>query len=239
MKNSILDSLALDFESRFNLVHRYSREKLVQTTQLYPFRKTVSRLVKHSSWVLPAACISFIGLSLVNSPATARPNSPRAITIYGNPTSSISQGVAVPRDTALFFTSGTVPPSTEGSTYEQAKGTLERIQELLAEAGLSMQDVIYINAYLVIDPEELAGDPDAEPPVPADPFDGDDEGYSGWFKAYNEFFPADDLTTKPSRTTLGVESLVIPGWKIEISAVAAYPLSRGEGRSTTFVDTTE
>ncbi|WP_346289879.1 Rid family hydrolase [Sphaerothrix gracilis] len=168
---------------------------------------------------------------------------PSAVTIYGNPLSSISSGVATPPDTALYFSSGTVPPTVDASfpvsdptrycgtalpaevscLEAQAFNTLLRIDELLVAAGLTKEDVIYVNAFLVPDP--ATGEID----------------WGGWFDAYSRYFfegtPAEDnLPLKPSRTTLGVEGLVLEGWLIEISVIAAYPPE--EGGMPVFIDIT-
>ena len=135
---------------------------------------------------------------------------PRAVTFFGNPSSSISSGVAVPRYASYFFTSGLVPRrladgTYSPSTFDQAVDVLGRIQELLAEEGLSMSDVIYINAYLTADPATGAAD------------------YRGWFDAYGQFFNNEENPVKTARVTMEVAGLVLPEWRIEISAIAVYP----------------
>ncbi|MEL7505463.1 MAG: Rid family hydrolase [Cyanobacteria bacterium J06554_6] len=103
------------------------------------------------------------------------------------------------------MTSFRVSPSYAPSTFDQAVSVLTRIEDLLAEEGLTLNDVIYINAYLTADPE--TGEVD----------------YRGWFDAYAQFFNNDENPTKVARATLGVESLVLSDWRIEISAIAVYP----------------
>ncbi|NJM85472.1 MAG: hypothetical protein HC839_04895 [Leptolyngbyaceae cyanobacterium RM2_2_21] len=168
------------------------------------------------SWRLltMAACLAIAGFSAIAAPAIADDDEddesspdnesqegallPQTVTIYGNPLSSISSGVAIPPNTALYFSSGIVPPTVDTSfpntnparycgtalpegvscLEAQAFNTLMAIEGLLTEAGLTKEDVIYVNAFLIADPE-------------TDVFD-----WGGWFDAYSRFFfdgtPAQD-----------------------------------------------
>lgn len=135
---------------------------------------------------------------------------------YGNPTSTISSGVIIPEGSAYLYTSGTVPPLLNkngktvygryGDTKTQAIGTLKTIERQLIEQGLTMQNVVYLRAYLT---------PDAM-------LDGAFD-YNGWFEAYAQFFNTEENPVKPARSTVGVASLVNSDWLIEIEAVAVYP----------------
>ncbi|CAG7645657.1 RidA family protein [Paenibacillus allorhizosphaerae] len=135
---------------------------------------------------------------------------------YGNPSSAISGGVSVPRGASYLYTSGTTPPllNKEGKTvYErygdtktQAVGVLKNIENQLKEKGLTMNDVIYLRAYLTAD---AAKD---------NKFD-----YAGWNEAYGQFFNTEANPVKTARSTVGVASLVNADWLIEIEAVAIYP----------------
>ena len=169
-------------------------------------------------WVIIALCTTLFSGGLFTFAAQAvRP--PRTVT-FTLPTSSaspISQGVAFPPNAAFYFTSGTVPPVVDptappntiaqyGDTYTQAKGTLERIKTLLESQGLGLKDVAFLICYLVADPALEAK-----------------VDYQGWFKAYGEYFNIPENPVKTARSTLGVQSLVNPGWLVEIEAIAVYP----------------
>jgi enamine deaminase RidA (YjgF/YER057c/UK114 family) len=135
---------------------------------------------------------------------------------YGSPTSSISSGVSVPSGVSYLFTSGTTPPviNREGKTvYErygdtktQALGVLKNIEKQLTDKGLTMNDVVYLRAYLTADKSKEGK------------FD-----YTGWNEAYATYFNTADNPVKTARSTVGVASLVNDDWLIEIEAVAVYP----------------
>lgn len=169
-------------------------------------------------WLVVTICAIIFSVMLtvaVQAKSWVRP--PRIVTFTGSAASSISSGVAFPKDAAYYFTSGTVPPAVDltapatsrdrfGDTYTQAKGTLTRIKELLETQGLGLKDVAFLICYLVPDPA----------------FNGQVD-YQGWFRAYGEFFNTPDNPVKTARSTLGVQSLVNPGWLVEIEAIAVYP----------------
>ena len=134
---------------------------------------------------------------------------------FGNPSWSISQAVQIPPGHEMFWTSGTIPPAVDttaasddparyGDMETQATGVLTRIEGLLAERGMSMEDVVYIRAYLA---------PDADGNVDVD----------GWSAAYGTFFGTEENPTKPARSTIAVYQLVNPAWRIEVEAFAAVP----------------
>lgn len=117
---------------------------------------------------------------------------------------------------SLFFTSGMVPAPQDadapagsraryGDTYTQARSALERHRENLSAQGLSVDDVLYARAYVVRDPEN-------------DEFD-----WSGWNRAFTEFFDAEGAAHEPARTSIGIDRLGNPDYLIEIELVAAYP----------------
>jgi enamine deaminase RidA (YjgF/YER057c/UK114 family) len=167
-----------------------------------------SRWLKQYRWGFLAVFILTLVIGLTGTVALAGP--PRIVTFFGNPRSTISSGVAVPRYASYFYTSGIVPPRlADGTfaptTYDQAIGTLEEIKKILQADGLSMSDVIYLTAYLTPDP--VTGQVD----------------YQGWFRAYAQYFNNPQNPVKTARATLGVQSLVLPEWRIEISAIAVYP----------------
>lgn len=176
---------------------------------------------KIGRWLLVSICVSLLVINLlgIDIKAAVGAEAPETVTFYGPDTSSIASAVAVPEDRAYYWTSGTVPPVINpdapprtrdryGDTKTQAIGTLERIQALLQDVGLTLGDVTYLRVYLV-----------------ADPALDNQVDYQGWFDAYAQFFNNEANPTKVARSTLAVAGLVDPGWLIEIEAVAVYPKS--------------
>lgn len=181
-------------------------------------KRFISPFSRIGRWLLLPICISLIVMNLVGVDVKAAVTSiaPEKVTFFGGGTSPISSAVAVPAIQSYFWTSGTVPPVIDpnalprtrdryGDTKTQAIGTLERIDTLLQETGLTLADVIYLRVYLVADP---ALDYQVD--------------YQGWFDAYAQFFNTASVP-KVARSTLAVAGLVDPGWLIEIEAVAVYP----------------
>ena len=154
----------------------------------------------------------FAALLSINMGAFAQP--PDEVTFYGSEESSISSAVAVPAGRAQYWVSGTVPPQIDedaegvaayGDMSTQARGVFERIQTQLEEVGLGLEDVIYLRVYLVAEEGEV--------------------DYSGFFDVYGEFFNNEENAVKVGRSTVAVAGLVLPGWLIEIDALAIFPES--------------
>ncbi|HEV8364680.1 MAG TPA: RidA family protein [Gemmatimonadaceae bacterium] len=148
---------------------------------------------------------------------TVSAQAPTSVTFTGSPRSPISSNVAIPANKAYFWTSGTVPsvadstapagsPQRFGDTKTQGISILRTIESQLKEKGLTMKDVVYLRVYVVSDKNK-----------------GNAFDYQGWFDAYAQFFGTATNPTKPSRSTVGVASLVSPEWLIEIEAFAVYP----------------
>ena len=154
--------------------------------------------------------LTCVFLSLFATTAFAQP--PDAVTFYGSDESSIASAVAVPAGRAQFWVSGTVPPAIDenaegvaryGDMATQATGVFERIQEQLAEVGLTLEDVVYLRVYLVAEEGEV--------------------DYSSFFDTYGQFFNTEENPVKTARSTIAVAGLVVPGWLIEIDALAIFP----------------
>lgn len=114
--------------------------------------------------------------------------------------------------TPLYFPSGsTAGQDAPADMKGQAKRTLERLIANLEEAGLSLQDVGFVRAFLA---------PGADGKV----------DFDGWNAAWDELFnnPAKPVAVKPARTTVAVPLLGRPGTLIEIEFVCFAP------KSTTF-----
>lgn len=159
--------------------------------------------------VLPLA----VAAALLSS---ALAQAPTEVTPYGDPESSILSGIAVPAGYAQMWVSGTVPAvvnegAPEGSVEQygdmatQASSVFDKIGGVLEEAGLGLEDVVYLRVYLVPDTET------------------DDVDYDGFFGAYGEYFNNEENPVKTARSTIAVAGLVLPGWLVEIDALAVYP----------------
>lgn len=177
-------------------------------------KRNISQFFRLGRWFILAICVALLGISLVGTHVKAA--EPQSVTFYGPAEFPISTAVAVPENRAYFWTSGTVPPVLDesapsgsperyGDTKTQAIGTIQEIQAVLQEAGLSLTDVIYLRVYLV-----------------ADPLKNNTVDFQGWFDAYGQFFNT-ETTPKVARSTVAVAGLVDPDWLIEIEAVAVYP----------------
>ncbi|KAG2446555.1 hypothetical protein HYH02_008542 [Chlamydomonas schloesseri] len=150
------------------------------------------------------------------SPPRPTPVAPTELARFGANTSSILSGVTVPATHAVYWSSGSVPAvknasapvgSRErfGNTTEQAISVMERLSALLADAGLTLADSIYLRVFLV-----------------ADPHLNNTVDYQGWFNAYALYFNKPG-SVKTARSTMAVTGLVNPDWLIEIELWAAYP----------------
>jgi enamine deaminase RidA (YjgF/YER057c/UK114 family) len=141
----------------------------------------------------------------------------RTLKRYDRPDASILRGVEIPEGAALFHSSGLVAPVRDpnaeagtgeryGDTYTQSIGIMERIKELLTEADLGMEDVVFLRVYMVPDPNK-----------------GGEIDWQGWFRAYAEYFGNEENPNKVARSTIGIYALANPELLIEIEALAVYP----------------
>ncbi|MDG1996739.1 MAG: Rid family hydrolase [Emcibacteraceae bacterium] len=91
-----------------------------------------------------------------------------------------------------------------GDMYEQGKAVFEAFKTQLDEAGWSLSDVVMLRIY---------GVPGEDGKVDSGAFN----------KAYFEYFGEKSTsgnTNLPSRTFVGIHSLVVPGWLVEVEARA-------------------
>jgi enamine deaminase RidA (YjgF/YER057c/UK114 family) len=132
----------------------------------------------------------------------------------------IASSVRVPPGAELLFLSGTladvVKPeapagSTErlGDTETQAASVLGKLAQELAASGLTMADVVKMNVFLVGDPTQ-----------------GGAMDFAGLMKAWGRYFGAPSQGKLPTRTTVQVVALPIPGALVEIEAIAARKAAR-------------
>lgn len=136
---------------------------------------------------------------------------------YGTKEGRIYSGVGVKAGAGYYWSAGTLSalakadaPATSAERYGdmkfQATSTLKRLQENLANVGLSFKDVIFLRAFLA--PNKLG--------------DGQYD-YAGWNAAYDEFFNNPANPHKPARTTVTTPSFGGPGAQIEVEVVTAFP----------------
>lgn len=157
------------------------------------------------------------GMAIALVLAIARPSTAQSIIRYPIPNSTfpIARAVEVPAEATLVYVSGQVPPlinpdvprdSIEafGDTKTQTIGVLERIQAILNDAGLTMGDVVKMQAFLVGDPAN----------------DGRMD-FGGFMEGYSQFFGTEEQPNLPARSTMQVAGLVNPGWLVEIEVTAA------------------
>ncbi|WP_252090918.1 RidA family protein [Pseudomonas sp. MWU13-3659] len=131
------------------------------------------------------------------------------------PNSPILQAATLPPGTVLTFVSGILPDPADpkvakdqlraaGDTEAQTVAVLRKVESALAPRGLGLGDVVQLRVYLVGDPN-LQGRMDFE----------------GLQRGFRQFFGSDSQPLKPTRTTVQVAGLVLPGALIEVEAVAA------------------
>ena len=141
------------------------------------------------------------------TPSGGRPYSAAARLSVGSDFVMTSGGIAQPQDPRRSADD----PARYGDTYLQARSALQGHAQTLAALGLGREDVVYARAYLV-----------------ADAAKGGAFDWSGWDRAFTEFFALDDGTQhRPTRTTLGISRLGRPELLIEIELLAAYPDGKG------------
>jgi len=129
----------------------------------------------------------------------------------------IASSIVVPEGSGLVFLSGTladvVKPeapagSTErmGDTETQAASVLAKLAKELAAWGLTMADVVKMNVFMVGDPAK----------------DGAMD-FEGLMKSYKRVFGEATQGKLPTRTTVQVAALPVPGALVEIEVIAARP----------------
>ena len=123
----------------------------------------------------------------------------------------------VPATSTIVFLSGSVPGvsfpdapagtrEAYGDTEAQTVSVMKRIDENLKSLGLTMGDVIKMQAFLVGDPE----------------MDGK-MNFAGFMRGYTQFFGTDEQPNLPSRSALQVAGLANPNYLVEIEVTAVRP----------------
>ncbi|GAB2664296.1 RidA family protein [Arenimonas aestuarii] len=129
----------------------------------------------------------------------------------------IAAAVEVPAGRTTVYLSGAVPPvanadepansiAAYGDTEAQTVAVLGRIKAQLEGMGLSMGDVVKMQAFLV-------GDPANEGRM----------DFAGFMKGYVQFFGTEEQPNLPARSTMQVAALANPGFLVEIEVTAVRP----------------
>jgi enamine deaminase RidA (YjgF/YER057c/UK114 family) len=138
--------------------------------------------------------------------------------LFNNSTFPISRAVEVSPDTTIIYHSGLTPgpvnPEAErgsreyyGDTETQAISVFKRAEESFKELGVGFGDVIKMQVFLV-------GDPSMEGKM----------DFSGFMKAYTQYFGTEAQPNKPSRSAFQIAGLAGgPNMLVEIEMVIAKP----------------
>jgi len=94
--------------------------------------------------------------------------------------------------------------SDYGDTKTQTISTLNKIKSLLAEHGMTMKDIVRMDAYLVAAPG----------------MDGKMD-FAGFNAGFAEFFNTTENPTTTTRTTMQVAALAGPQFLVELTVIAA------------------
>lgn len=129
----------------------------------------------------------------------------------------IAAAVEVPAGKTTVYVSGKVPavidPSAPkdaqaawGDTKAQTVSVLAQIKQQLESMGLTMGDVVKMQAFLVGDPA-LGGKMD----------------FAGFMAGYTQFFGTKEQPNLPARSAFQIAALGNPLWRVEIEVVAVRP----------------
>lgn len=129
----------------------------------------------------------------------------------------IAAAVEVPAGKTTVYVSGKVPavidPSAPkdsqaawGDTKAQTVSVLTQIKQQLESMGLTMGDVVKMQAFLVGDPA-LGGKMD----------------FAGFMAGYTQFFGTKEQPSLPARSAFQIAALGNPLWRVEIEVVAVRP----------------
>ncbi|WP_036110882.1 MULTISPECIES: RidA family protein [Luteibacter] len=134
-----------------------------------------------------------------------------------NSTFPISAAVEIPAGKTLVFLSGAVAPVADasapkdspqayGDTKTQTVGVLTSIEKQLKGMGLTMGDVVKMQAFLVGDPAK-----------------GGKMDFTGFMAGYTQFFGTAAQPSLPSRSAVQVAALANPSFLVEIEVTAVRP----------------
>ena len=118
------------------------------------------------------------------------------------PASFLARSVEVPPGASTLYLSG-VPSNVAGGTGPQTADVLKKLGEGLTAAGYGYGDVVNAKVYLVADPATGKMD------------------FAAMNEAYKAVFGTPAQPNKPSRVTVQVAALAMPGALVEIELTAA------------------
>lgn len=135
---------------------------------------------------------------------------------HTNPGSNfpIARAVEIPAGKTVVYLSGAVPsvidpnaergsPAAYGDMEAQTVSVLEGIEQSLTDLGLTMGDVVKMQAFLVAPDGEL--------------------DFEGFMAGYTQFFGTEAQPNLPARSVVTVAGLVHPAWLVEIEVTAVRP----------------
>lgn len=142
--------------------------------------------------------------------AIAAPAAAQNVEKVGTPGGRILTAAKVkPGATTVFLSGNLASPATPGGsdygdTKTQTISTLNKIKGLLAAHGMTMADIIRMDAFLVAAPG----------------MDGKMD-FAGFNAGFAEFFGTAENPTTTTRTTMQVAALAGPQFLVELTVVAA------------------
>lgn len=141
-------------------------------------------------------------------PVPAAAPAPEIKFIYANPTAVIASGAIVPTGYETFYVSG-IPSNVAGGTEAQTADVLTKLGAVLKANGYDYKDVVNAKVYLVGDPAK-----------------DNKMDFAGMNAAFKKVFGTTDEPNKPSRVTVQIAGLALPGALVEIELTAAKPSSK-------------
>ena len=119
------------------------------------------------------------------------------------PTSFLARSVEVPPGASTLYLSG-IPSNVEGGTGPQTADVLAKLGASLKAAGYDYGDVVNVKVYLVGDAAK-----------------GGAMDFAGMNAEYQKVFGTAAQPAKPSRVTVQIAGLAMPGALVEIELTAA------------------
>ncbi|MDP3294357.1 MAG: RidA family protein [Nevskia sp.] len=164
----------------------------------------------------PAALL-MIAAALLVSCSKPTPAGPVTRLSLGDPKFPIASAVTVPAGHTTSYLSGNLPDvanpdapkgsvESYGDTETQTASVLKKLGDTLTKLGLGYGDVVSATVFLVGDPAKN-GEID----------------FAGMNASFSKVFGSETQPNKPSRSTVKVAGLVIPGALVEIDLIAVHP----------------
>lgn len=143
--------------------------------------------------------------------AFAGPAMAQNVEKFGTPGGRILTAAKVKAGATTVYLSGNLAspidpakPTEFGDTKTQTISTLNKIKALLAEHGMTMKDIVRMDAYLVAAPG----------------MDGKMD-FAGFNAGFAQFFGTAENPTTTTRTTMQVAALAGPQFLVELTVIAA------------------